>query len=99
MLPDPKQPPEAANQFELLRTRRFLPFFLTQFLGALNDNLFKNSMVLLLTFQAAQASSLDSGILVNLAGGIFILPFFVFSATAGQLADTFERYRIIRSAK
>src|SRR6478672_11061735 len=92
-------PNEPHDQFDLLRTRRFLPFFLTQFLGALNDNLFKNAMVLLLTFQAAQASSLDAGILVNLAGGIFILPFFVFSATAGQLADTFERYRIIRSAK
>jgi 1-acyl-sn-glycerol-3-phosphate acyltransferase len=90
---------EASNQFELLRTRRFLPFFLTQFLGALNDNLFKNAMVLLLTFQAAQASSLDPGILVNLAGGIFILPFFLFSATAGQLADKYERSRIIRLVK
>jgi len=92
-------PNEAGNQFELLRTRRFLPFFLTQFLGALNDNLFKNAMVLLLTFQAAQASSLDPGILVNLAGGIFILPFFLFSATAGQLADKYERSRVIRLVK
>jgi 1-acyl-sn-glycerol-3-phosphate acyltransferase len=99
MLPDAKQPPEAANQFELLRTRRFLPFFLTQFLGALNDNLFKNSMVLLLTFQAAQASNLSSGVLVNLAGGIFILPFFLFSATSGQLADKYERSRLIRLVK
>ncbi len=99
MSADPTPPNEPHNQFDLLRTRRFLPFFLTQFLGALNDNLFKNAMVLLLTFQAAQASSLDSGILVNLAGGIFILPFFLFSATAGQLADKFERSRIIRLVK
>ncbi len=99
MSSNPTPSNEASNQFELLRTRRFLPFFLTQFLGALNDNLFKNAMVLLLTFQAAQASSLDPGILVNLAGGIFILPFFLFSATAGQLADKYERSRIIRLVK
>ena len=99
MSSNPTPPNEASNQFELLRTRRFLPFFITQFLGALNDNLFKNAMVLLLTFQAAQASSLDPGILVNLAGGIFILPFFLFSATAGQLADKYERSRIIRLVK
>ena len=89
----------AASQWLLLRTRRFLPFFVTQFLGALNDNLFKNAMVLLLTFQVAQASSLSSGVLVNLAGGVFILPFFLFSATAGQLADKFERSRIMRLVK
>ena len=87
------------NQFDLLRTRRFLPFFLTQFLGALNDNLFKNGMVLLLTFQAAQASSMSAGVLVNLAAGLFILPFFLFSASAGQLADKYERSRIMRLVK
>ena len=87
------------GQFQLLRTRRFLPFFVTQFLGALNDNLFKNAMVLLLTFQAAQSSTLSTGVLVNLAAGIFILPFFLFSATAGQLADKYERSRIIRLVK
>jgi 1-acyl-sn-glycerol-3-phosphate acyltransferase len=87
------------NQFELLGTRRFLPFFVTQFLGALNDNLFKNAMVLLLTFQAAQSSTLSTGVLVNLAAGIFILPFFLFSATAGQLADKYERSRLIRLVK
>ena len=99
MSSDARQSPEATNQFQLLRTRRFLPFFLTQFLGALNDNLFKNALVLLLTFQAARSSSLDAGVLVNLAGGIFILPFFLFSATAGQLADKYERSRIIRLVK
>jgi len=95
---DPSSTP-APSQWQLLRTRRFLPFFVTQFLGALNDNLFKNAMVLLLTFQVTQASSLNSGVLVNLAGGVFILPFFLFSATAGQLADKFERSRIMRLVK
>ncbi|PWT74451.1 MAG: glycerol acyltransferase [Proteobacteria bacterium] len=95
-------PPGSApttNQWQLLRTRRFLPFFVTQLLGALNDNLFKNAMVLLLTFQTAQSSTLNAGVLVNLAAGIFILPFFLFSATAGQLADKFERSRIMRLVK
>lgn len=92
-------PSAVGSQWQLLRTRRFLPFFVTQFLGALNDNLFKNAMVLLLTFQTAQSSGLSPGVLVNLAGGIFILPFFLFSATAGQLADKFERSRIMRMVK
>ena len=99
MSSDAPQPPEATNQFQLLRTRRFLPFFLTQFLGALNDNLFKNAMVLLITFQLAQASSEDSAVLVQLAAGVFILPFFLFSATSGQLADKYERSRLIRLVK
>jgi 1-acyl-sn-glycerol-3-phosphate acyltransferase len=99
MTTDQQPRDEAGNQFQLLGTRRFLPFFLTQFLGALNDNLFKNAMVLLLTFKAAQSTGLDSGVLVNLAGGVFILPFFLFSATAGQLADKYERSRIIRLVK
>jgi len=99
MASDAPQSPEAANQFELLRTRRFLPFFLTQFLGALNDNLFKNAMVLLITFQLAQTSSEDAAVLVQLAAGVFILPFFLFSATSGQLADKYERSRLIRLVK
>jgi 1-acyl-sn-glycerol-3-phosphate acyltransferase len=99
MRSDTPESEQHLNQFQLLRTRRFLPFFVTQFLGALNDNLFKNAMVLLLTFHAAQASMLSTGVLVNLAAGIFILPFFLFSATAGQLADKYERSRIIRLVK
>ncbi len=87
------------SQFGLLRERRFLPFFCTQFLGALNDNVFKQALVALLTFQAASLTTLDAGVLVNLANGLFILPFFLFSATAGQLADKFEKTRIIRIIK
>ncbi len=82
----------------LLRTRRFAPFFWTQFQGALNDNVFKNALVILFAFGAG-GSTLSTDTLVNLAGGIFILPFFLFSATAGQLADKLEKSRIIRAVK
>ena len=76
------------SQFRLLREQRFRPFFLTQFLGAFNDNLFKNALVVLLTFQAASWTTIAPALLANLAAGIFILPFFLFSAMAGQLADS-----------
>jgi len=88
-----------SGQFKLLRERRFLPFFGTQFLGAFNDNLFKNALVVLLTFQAASWTTLDPGILANLAAGIFILPFFLFSATAGQLADKYDKATLSRLVK
>lgn len=88
-----------SSQFSLLRQRRFLPFFLTQFLGAFNDNLFKNALVVLMTFQAARYTDMSAGVLVNLAAGVFILPFFLFSATAGQLADKYEKSRLIRYVK
>ncbi len=87
------------SQFALLRERRFAPFFATQFCGALNDNVFKQALVALITFQAASLTTLDAGVLVNLANGLYILPFFLFSATAGQLADKFEKTRIIRVVK
>ena len=88
-----------SSSFALLRTRRFGPFFATQFLGAFNDNLFKNALVVLLTFQAAQWTTLSIGLLANLAAGIFILPFFLFSATAGQLADKYDKARLARLVK
>lgn len=88
-----------SGQFSLLKARRFAPFFGTQFLGAFNDNLFKNALVVLLTFQAASWTSLDPGILANLAAGIFILPFFIFSATAGQLADKYDKALLSRLVK
>jgi MFS family permease len=91
--------PIERSQFSLLRERRFLPFFGTQFLGALNDNVFKQALLALLTFQAAALTTLDAGVLANLANGLFILPFFLFSATAGQLADKFDKARIIRVVK
>ena len=88
-----------SSQFKLLQERRFLPFFITQFLGAFNDNFYKNALVVLITFQAAQITTLSAGVLVNLAAGVFILPFFLFSATAGQLADKVEKSRLIRFTK
>src|SRR5476649_751117 len=71
-----------SSQFELLRQRRFQPLFVTQFLGALNDNFFKNALVFLVTYRLAQEAGLKGQILVTAAGGLFILPFFLFSATA-----------------
>ncbi|HLA34241.1 MAG TPA: MFS transporter, partial [Rhodocyclaceae bacterium] len=88
-----------SQQTALLRSSRFLPLFVTQFLGALNDNVLKNAMVVLLTFHAAQWSALTPEVLANLAAGIFILPFFLFSATAGQLADKFDKAIIARWVK
>ncbi len=88
------------STFSLLRTRRFLPFFCTQFLGAFNDNLFKNAMVMLLTFGAAHgASEAESGMVIILAGGVLILPFFLFSSAAGQIADKYEKSQIMRAVK
>ena len=87
------------TQFHLLRSRRFAPLFVTQFLGAMNDNLFKQSLVILITFQLAGRLGLDARILVTVAAGLFIVPFFLFSATAGQLADKFEKARSIRLIK
>lgn len=88
-----------SGQFHLLKTRRFLPFFGTQFLGAFNDNLFKNALIVLLTFQAASWTTLKPELLANLAAGIFILPFFLFSATAGQLADKYDKAKLARLVK
>jgi 1-acyl-sn-glycerol-3-phosphate acyltransferase len=82
----------------LLGSARFAPFFWTQLLGALNDNVFKNALVILFAFGAAQAT-IDPGTLVNLAGGVFILPFFLFSATAGDLATKYEKSRLVRAVK
>jgi 1-acyl-sn-glycerol-3-phosphate acyltransferase len=89
----------AHNQFDLLRERRFGPFFWTQFAGAANDNLFKNALVIFVAFGAAATSGLDANALVNLAGAVFIAPFVLFSATAGQLADKVEKSRLIRWVK
>jgi len=90
---------ENKNQFRLLPERRFGPFFLTQLLGAFNDNLYKNSLVILLAYHAATYASYDPNLLTNAAAGIFILPFLLFSASAGQIADKFDKSAIIRVIK
>jgi acyl-[acyl-carrier-protein]-phospholipid O-acyltransferase/long-chain-fatty-acid--[acyl-carrier-protein] ligase len=87
------------NQFALFRSRRFLPLFMTQFLGAFNDNFFKSAVVMLITYRLAERAGYDARILVNVAGGVFILPFFLFSATAGQLADKYERSSLVQIIK
>lgn len=87
------------NQIHLLKSKRFLPLFITQAVGALNDNLFKTALVFLITYQLAVEVGLNGQILVNVAAGIFILPFFLFSATAGQIADKYEKSTLIRVIK
>jgi 1-acyl-sn-glycerol-3-phosphate acyltransferase len=89
----------ADSQFRLLTERRFLPFFLTQALGAFNDNVYKNSLVIIATYQAATFTGMDPALLTNLAGGLFILPFVLFSGLAGQLADRFDRVLVLRAVK
>jgi 1-acyl-sn-glycerol-3-phosphate acyltransferase len=87
------------NQFRLLGQRRFAPFFVTQFLGALNDNIFRNGLVILVTFQGVLVAGMNVSELANVAGALFILPFFLFSATAGQLADKYEKSMLMRRIK
>src|SRR3989454_4256103 len=89
---------ERMGQFGLLRARRFGPFFWTQFLGALNDNLFKNALVILFAFRMSGVA-FSENTLVNLSTGLLTLPFFLFSASAGQIADKFDKARIIRLVK
>ncbi len=79
-------------------TKRFFPLFTVQFLGALNDNVFKNALVILLSFKLAKAPA-EIGMLITLAAGIFILPFFLFSATAGRIADSYDKTWLIRKIK
>ncbi|WP_323750099.1 MFS transporter [Marinobacter sp.] len=90
---------EDHSQFRLLSERRFAPFFVTQFAGAFNDNLFKNALLLLVTYNAGGLFGLSSSVVVNLAAMLFILPFFLFSAVAGQIADRYEKSGIIRWVK
>jgi acyl-[acyl-carrier-protein]-phospholipid O-acyltransferase/long-chain-fatty-acid--[acyl-carrier-protein] ligase len=89
----------AKKQFHLLKTKRFLPLLITFFLGAANDNLFRNAMVILILYRLTESSKIDGKLLITLAAGIFILPFFLFSATAGQLADKYEKSGLIRWIK
>lgn len=87
------------SQLQLLNTRKFLPLFLTQFLGAFNDNVFKNALVIFIAFTMADRLGANSSVLVAMAGGVFILPFFILSASAGQIADKYEKSMLIRHIK
>lgn len=88
-----------SSQFSLLRQRRFAPFFSTQFLGALNDNIFRNGLVILITFQGIAILGMGHAVLANVAAFLFILPFFLFSAIAGQFADKYEKSMLMQRIK
>jgi len=83
----------------LLTARRFAPLFITQFLGAFNDNLLKASLGIFVTYRLAAESGLDAASLVMLAGGLFIAPFFLFSGASGTLADRVDKAAIARWVK
>ena len=85
----------------ILYQRKFLPLFVTQFFGAFNDNVYKNTVVLLLNFGAAAkvANEAETGLLTNLAAGLLILPFFLFSPIAGQLADKYDKADLLKVVK
>src|SRR3990167_5195233 len=90
------------NQFLLLREKKFLPLFITQFLGAFHDNLYKNALVVLIIYHLATQLGYDDKtqqLLTTLAAGILILPFFLFSAMGGQLADKFPKERVMQGVK
>ncbi|MFA0811229.1 MFS transporter [Microbulbifer epialgicus] len=84
------------NQFKLLYKRRFLPLLLSLTTAAFNDNLFKNALLVMFAFRLVER---EANILINLATGFYILPYFLFSVTAGQLADKYDKSRIIRLLK
>ncbi|HET7816328.1 MAG TPA: MFS transporter [Sphingomicrobium sp.] len=86
------------DSLHLLRTRRFLPIFTTQFLGAFNDNLFRTSMVMLVIYGIYRDAEQEAAFSA-VAGALFILPFFLLSALSGQLADATDKARIIRIVK
>ena len=88
-----------SSQFSLLKERRFAPFFWTQFLGAFNDNVFKTAFLVVLTYDAMSWTTLDPGMLTSLIPGLFILPYVLFSATAGQIAEKVEKARLARFVK
>ena len=88
-----------SSQSSLLTQKRFLPYFITQFLGAFNDNIFKNVLLLFVAFASVDTLPISSNLFINLAAGLFILPFFLFSALAGVLADKYEKSWFIRKIK
>jgi acyl-[acyl-carrier-protein]-phospholipid O-acyltransferase/long-chain-fatty-acid--[acyl-carrier-protein] ligase len=85
--------------FRLLSSRRFLPLFLSQFLGAANDNFFKNALVILIVYRLGATSGMAPQILATVAAGLFIAPYFLFSAAAGQMADRFEKSALMKGWK
>lgn len=89
----------SAPQLGLLARRRFLPLFATQFLGAFNDNLYRSSMLFLLSFTIYRGDADQAALVAVIAGGVFILPYFLFSSLAGQVADSIDKAKIARAVK
>lgn len=87
------------SQSRLLQSRRFAPFFATQFLGAFNDNIYKNTLMLIMAYGAAEQLGANTHIVLNLAAVLFILPFLLFSALGGQIADKYEKSSLIKKIK
>lgn len=92
-------PGQSPSQYQLLKQRRFAPFFWTQFLGAMNDNIFKIAFTSLVTYHTALFAGVDGKTAAFLISAIFIVPFVLFSATSGQIADKWEKSRLIRLVK
>lgn len=92
-------PAHSPSQFRLLAQRRFLPFFGAQALGAFNDNVYKNVLVILAAYHASTYTTLPPTLLSNVAAGLFILPFVLFSGIAGQLADRYDKALVLKSVK
>src|SRR5258708_5413923 len=91
--------PRRSGALALLGSRRFGPLFATQFLSAFNDNALKNALVLMIAYRTHSADALSAGLLIPLAGGLFILPFFLCSASAGALADGSDKAWLARIIK
>ena len=87
----------AHNQFELLKQKRFAPFFWTQALGAFNDNVFKNALIAMVTFVLVSLNEKEESTFIQLASALFILPFFLFSATSGQLSERFDKAKLAQA--
>lgn len=88
-----------SNQFYLFKERRFLPLFITQYAGCFNDNLIKNALVILVTYRLADKLSLPLGQMILMANAVFVIPYLLFSGIAGQLADKYERSKVILYVK
>ncbi len=83
----------------LFKKRFFSSYFVTKALGAMNDNIFRQAIIILISFKVASEINFSENIMTNMAAGLFILPFFLFSATAGQIAEKFEKSALIRKIK
>jgi acyl-[acyl-carrier-protein]-phospholipid O-acyltransferase/long-chain-fatty-acid--[acyl-carrier-protein] ligase len=90
---------KASGAFRLLLSRRFGPLFAAQFLSAFNDNALRNALVLMIAYRADAGGQFSAQIMIPLVAGLFMLPFFLCSASAGQIADESDKSRLIRLIK